>query len=78
MVRSMLHILDLRGMKCPLPLLRTQKFLKDIEVNEEVIVHVTDPNATDDFEALERFGMIEIVEQTRRQGEIHFHLRRKL
>lgn len=72
----MLNTLDLRGMKCPLPLLKTQKYLKVARVGEEFIVQVTDQNAIDDFEALERFGTIQIVETSLLSGELHFRLRK--
>jgi TusA-related sulfurtransferase len=41
--------LDLKGLICPLPVLRTNKILKSMKIGEEVTVLVTDPAAPKDF-----------------------------
>lgn len=43
------HILDLRGLKCPLPALRTRKALGNLAVGERLIVECTDPLAAIDI-----------------------------
>jgi len=35
--------LDLRGLKCPLPVLRTRKALRRLDVGERLLVLCTDP-----------------------------------
>ena len=44
--------LDLSGLKCPLPVLKARKALRDYEDGAEVSVRVTDPKAPADFHAL--------------------------
>ena len=44
--------LDLRGLNCPLPILRTKQALRDMAVGECIAVQVTDPHAVIDFRAL--------------------------
>lgn len=44
--------LDLSGLKCPLPVLKARKALRDYEDGAEVSVRVTDPKAPADFRAL--------------------------
>jgi tRNA 2-thiouridine synthesizing protein A len=39
----MATILDLKGLKCPLPALRTRKVLRGMMPGDEVLVHCTDP-----------------------------------
>lgn len=44
--------LDLSGLKCPLPVLKARKALRDYDDGTEVSVRVTDPKAPADFRAL--------------------------
>lgn len=43
--------LDARGLKCPLPVLRARKALRDVPAGGELAVQTTDPAAPRDFEA---------------------------
>lgn len=36
-------VIDLRGLKCPLPALRTRKVLKGLATGEVILVECTDP-----------------------------------
>ena len=44
--------LDLTGLKCPLPVLKARKALREYNDGDEVTVRVTDPKAPADFKAL--------------------------
>lgn len=46
-----LHVLDVKGLKCPLPILRAKKALAALEGGEELEVLATDAGAPDDFAA---------------------------
>ena len=43
------HLLDASGLKCPLPVLKARKALKDVPVGEVLAVRATDPGAPGDF-----------------------------
>ena len=43
--------LDATGLKCPLPVLRAKKRLKDVDAGALMRVLATDPDAVADFEA---------------------------
>ena len=45
-------VLDLTGLKCPLPVLRTRKALKTLPVGDRLEVHCTDPLTVIDIPAL--------------------------
>jgi tRNA 2-thiouridine synthesizing protein A len=45
-------ILDLTGLKCPLPALRTRKALRRLMPGERLEVHCTDPMAAIDIPAM--------------------------
>jgi tRNA 2-thiouridine synthesizing protein A len=43
--------LDLKGLQCPLPVLRTNKALRQMSQGDELRVLATDPAAVQDFES---------------------------
>ena len=45
------HQLDARDLKCPLPVLRARKAIKNVPVGELLEVQATDPGAPADFVA---------------------------
>jgi tRNA 2-thiouridine synthesizing protein A len=44
-------ILDAKGLRCPLPVLKARKALRDLPVGATLRVLATDPGAIKDFEA---------------------------
>jgi len=44
-------ILDTKGLKCPLPVLRARKALKSVEPGAVLEVHATDPSSVQDFQS---------------------------
>jgi tRNA 2-thiouridine synthesizing protein A len=44
-------ILDAKGLRCPLPVLKARKVIKDLPVGGILRVLATDPGAVKDFEA---------------------------
>lgn len=44
-------VLDTKGLKCPLPVLRARKALKGLEVGKVLEVQSTDPSSVQDFRA---------------------------
>jgi tRNA 2-thiouridine synthesizing protein A len=61
--------LDLTGLKCPLPALKTRKALKSLEPGDRLEVHCTDPLSVIDIPALirETGDRVEITEQGARR-----------
>jgi tRNA 2-thiouridine synthesizing protein A len=45
------RVLDVTGLNCPLPLLRTERAIGDLPVGAVLRVLTTDPGAPDDFPA---------------------------
>ena len=58
--------LDLSGLKCPLPALKTRKALKSLQPGDLLEVHCTDPLSVIDIPALigETGDRVEIAERT--------------
>ena len=47
----MTHLLDVKGLACPLQILRAKKQLKSLSPGEELEVLATDPGSVKDFDA---------------------------
>lgn len=73
--------LDARGLKCPLPILRTKKALVELHSGQVLRILATDPGAVQDFAAFSRQTGNELLgsrEQSGEQGaEFEFFMRRK-
>lgn len=71
--------LDVRGLSCPLPILRTRKLLDTLAEGEEVIVYVTDPASVIDFRHFCNVTANELLSYTKGDDEVFvYHIRRHL
>ena len=68
--------LDLRGLKCPLPVLRVRKALIAAPAGSLLIVHCTDPMAAIDLPNLVRETGDIIEQQGDADGALVFHIRK--
>lgn len=69
-------ILDVKGLKCPLPVLRAKKALAALAPGAQLDVEATDPAALKDFPAFcEMTG--HVLVETRTEGDVYrFTIRR--
>ncbi len=44
-------LLDTKGLRCPLPVLRARRAMKDMGVGEVIEIQATDPDSIQDFQA---------------------------
>lgn len=63
------QVLDVKGLNCPLPILRAKKALKDVPIGGTLQVLATDPGAVKDFEAFCRTTGNDLVE-AKTEGEV--------
>ena len=56
------HVLDAKGLNCPLPIIKAKKMLKDVPTGETLRVLSTDPGSVADFAAFCRTTGNELVE----------------
>ena len=68
--------LDVRGLNCPLPILRTKKALKIIDAGKVLKITATDPGSVQDFPAFARQTGNELLESAETGGEYTFLLRK--
>jgi len=64
------HVLDAKGMNCPLPILHAKKRLSAMPAGEILEIQATDPGSVADFEAFCRQTGNELVEQSM-DGDIY-------
>lgn len=69
--------LDLRGLRCPLPALRTRKALRKLAQGDLLIVECTDPLAVIDIPHLVHETGDALERQETVDGATIFHIRRK-
>ena len=69
--------LNLRGLRCPLPALRTRKMLRTLAPGELLIVECTDPLAIIDIPHLVREMGDTLERQDAADGLYVFYIRRK-
>jgi tRNA 2-thiouridine synthesizing protein A len=70
------HLLDARGLNCPLPILKAKKALKDVPPGGTLEILATDPGAVADFQAFCRTTGVELVEHNEEGGVYRFLLRK--
>ena len=59
---------DAKGMKCPLPVLKARRFLKEMAPGEQIEIEATDPGAPKDFVHFCETTGHKLVENTERDG----------
>jgi tRNA 2-thiouridine synthesizing protein A len=70
------QLLDVKGLNCPLPILRAKKALKDIPTGGTLQVLATDPGAVKDFEAFCRTTGNELLESKNENNVFSFVIKR--
>lgn len=68
--------LDLRGLKCPLPVLRTRKALREASPGDVVVVECTDPLAQIDIPHLLGGTGDQLESQTNQDDVLVFRIRK--
>lgn len=69
--------LDVKGLNCPLPILRTKKMLAEMQSGEILRVLATDAGALKDFPAFAKQTGNELLAQNAESGVFEFFLKRK-
>jgi tRNA 2-thiouridine synthesizing protein A len=70
------QLLDVKGLNCPLPILRAKKALKDVAMGGTLEVLATDPGSVKDFEAFCRTTGNELVESKAEANVFRFVIKR--
>jgi tRNA 2-thiouridine synthesizing protein A len=70
-------MMDLKGLPCPMPVVKVSKGIKEVQVGEVVEAHSTDPGALTDFPAWAKTSGNEILKTEQDGKVIKFFIKRK-
>ena len=69
-------VMDLKGMPCPMPVVKISKGIKEVEVGQVVEAQSTDPGSLADFPAWARTSGNEILKTEQDGNVIKFFIKR--
>ncbi|MGB4468228.1 MAG: sulfurtransferase TusA family protein [Azovibrio sp.] len=69
--------LDVKGLNCPLPILRTKKALAEMSSGQVLKVMATDPGSVKDFQAFARQTGNELLSHGEKDKVFEFLIKRK-
>ncbi len=69
-------VLDLKGLPCPMPVVKVSKGIKEIEVGQVLQAISTDPGSLTDFPAWARTSGNEVIKTDQSGNEITFYIKR--
>lgn len=69
--------LDVRGLNCPLPILRAKKALADLKGGQVLRVLATDPGAVKDFQAFARQTGNQLLSHAEEDSVFTFFMKKK-
>ena len=69
-------VMDLKGLPCPMPVVKVSKGIKDVEIGQTIEALTTDPGALTDFPAWARTSGNEILKTEQDDDVIKFYIKR--
>ena len=71
-------VMDLKGLACPMPVVKVSKGIKEVSVGQVIQAITTDPGARTDFPAWARTSGNEILKTEESGEETSFFIQRKV
>lgn len=68
--------MDLKGLPCPMPVVKVSKGIKEIEIGQVLEAVTTDPGSLADFPAWAKTSGNEILKTDQGEGAITFYIKR--
>lgn len=68
--------MDLKGLPCPMPVVKVSKGIKEVEIGQVIEAVTTDPGTLTDFPAWARTSGNEIVKTEQDSDVIKFYIKR--
>jgi tRNA 2-thiouridine synthesizing protein A len=69
--------IDLKGLSCPLPIIKTAKAMRELWPGDLLEVFATDPGSVPDFKAWAQTTGNALLESSQEGGVFHFVLKKK-
>ena len=70
------QVLDCKGLRCPMPIVKLSKAIKTIAVGEVIEVWTTDPTSVTDVEAFAKLTGHQVLTSERQGGAFRFLVKR--
>ena len=70
------QVLDVKGLSCPMPIVKTKKAMEALQSGEVLEVHTTDKGAIKDIPAWSQTGGHEVLKHTEEDGELKFWIKK--
>ncbi len=71
-------VMDLKGLPCPMPVVKVSKGIKEVEVGQVIEAHSSDPGSLTDFPAWARTSGNEILKTEEDGDVIKFFIKRNV
>ncbi len=69
--------MDLKGLSCPMPLVKVSKGIKNVAVGQVILAETSDPGSLEDFPAWAQTAGQEILRTEQDGGVNRFYIKRK-
>jgi len=69
-------VMNLKGMPCPMPIVKISKGIKEVQIGQIVEASTTDPGSLSDFPAWARSSGHEIIKTEQENDVIKFFIKR--
>ena len=69
-------VMDLKGLPCPMPVVKVSKGIKEVEVGQVIEAVTSDPGSLADFPAWAKTSGNEILKTVQEDGNITFYIKR--
>ncbi|WP_369900956.1 sulfurtransferase TusA family protein [Bacillus manliponensis] len=70
------QVLDIKGLACPMPIVKTKKAMDVLQSGEVLEVHVTDKGALKDIPAWAQTGGHEVLQNREENGVLQFWIQK--
>ncbi|MGE7883868.1 sulfurtransferase TusA family protein [Bacillus sp. NPDC094077] len=70
------EVLDVKGLACPMPIVKTKKAMEALQSGDVLEVHLTDKGAIKDIPAWSKTGGHEVLKHTEEEGELKFWIKK--
>lgn len=71
-------VMDLKGLPCPMPIVKVSKGINDVEIGQVIEAISTDPGSLSDFPAWARTSGNEILKTEQDGNEYRFYIKRSV
>lgn len=77
MMEEEVRILDVKGLNCPMPLLKAKKALNEMAPHQHLKVFATDPGSVRDFDVFTRQSGNTLLESGENQGTFYYVIEKR-